>query len=92
MRLILLSLILSSIHFGLTIISLFNGFIIFRSPTTQREIFWSNAMFILLFPANVIVTEYSSEFVQTLAMIFNSIFWGTAITILFVKIKKYFTK
>jgi len=79
----------SIIHFILTMITIYNGFIIFRSPSTPSEIFWDGAMNVMLFPANIISWGSASEWIQTLIIIINSLFWGVLITGLYLQLRKW---
>lgn len=87
-KFIILTLIFALIHFVMSMVSIYNGFIIFRSPSTPSEIFWARAMSIMLFPANILFHGSANELIQTLIILFNSIFCGALIAGLYLLLQK----
>jgi hypothetical protein len=71
-------------HFGLTMLAIFHGFIIFRNPSSPWEIFWASAMVVLLFPSVLLNGIVLNTWSQTILMLLNSLLWGTALTFLFL--------
>jgi hypothetical protein len=77
-RFVIFILVFSTLHFSLSMLAIFNGFIIFRAPSTASEIFWQCVMNVLLFPANVLLKGTGDNWTQTFAIILNSLVWGIA--------------
>lgn len=92
MKKIILFLIFTVIHCILTVISIYNGVIIFRTATTPSEIFWDRAMNIMLFPVSLMLQGSASEWLQILAIILNSIFWGILFAVIFLSLQKKYKK
>lgn len=91
-KVIITILLLSIIHFCLTMLALANGFIIFRGPSTANEIFWASLMNVLLFPANILPLGSGTQWEQTLAIVLNSFIWGMVFTALYLGLKKLLKK
>jgi len=91
-KFIILTLIFAVIHFVMSIASIYNGFIIFRSPSTPTEIFWARAMSVMLFPANIISQGSANELIQTLIILFNSLFCGALIAFMYLVFQKILKK
>lgn len=89
-RIIIFTLVFSIIHFISSMITIYNGFIIFHGPSTPSEIFWACAMSVMIFPANIIFEGSASELVQTIAIILNSLFWGAFIAGIYLLLQKRF--
>jgi hypothetical protein len=87
-KILRLTLITGVIHFGLVVLSLYNGVIIFRSPTTASEIFWADAIRVLLFPIDVIFKGVYNDWVQAGIFILNSLLWGYLISLLILRLRK----
>ncbi|HUI09661.1 MAG TPA: hypothetical protein VL221_04985 [Bacteroidota bacterium] len=78
-RYLLWAAIVGGLHFALSLLAIYNGFIIFRSAETPWEVFWETAMEVFLFPADVLVRTVTDQWGQTLIIIANSLFWGCVI-------------
>jgi hypothetical protein len=87
-KFLLFSLLLGTIHFGLSILAIAKGFYLFSAPSGMSAIFWQNAMNALLFPANVLVRWSGSQLEQTLAVVLNSLFCGTVVSGLYFGLRK----
>lgn len=83
-RFVIFAIIFAVIHFCITMVTIYNGFIIFRAPTTTSEIFWTEAMNIMLFPANILFQGSGNKLEQTLAIIFNSLVWGSVFSAVYL--------
>jgi hypothetical protein len=83
-RRIILVFLFTLAHFGLTMLAIFKGFIIFRGPSSASEIFWANAMLVLLFTSDLLNGIVLDTWSQTFLMLLNSLLWGTALTFLFL--------
>jgi len=82
-RFLLTAAIVGLVHFGFALLSIYNGFIIFRSAVTPWEVFWETAMEVMLFPADVLITGVADQWAQTLAMAGNSLLWGCVLTAIY---------
>jgi hypothetical protein len=93
-RLILFTIIFVVIHFSFSIISIFNGFVIFNGPSTTSENIWSEIMNILLFPMNVILSNVntSNQLLQTLLILINSFIWGIVFGMIYYWLTKHKNK
>jgi hypothetical protein len=91
-RRILIVFLFTLAHFGLTILAMFNGFNIFRGPSTASEIFWEGAMLVLLFPSDLLPGFVLDTWGQTIIILFNSLLWGIAFTFLFLWWRKSHSK
>ena len=87
-RFFIYSIIFTVIHFTLTMISIYNGLIIFRTASTPVEIFWDRVMNAMLFPVSIVFQGSTSELVQTLSIILNSIFWGILFAVALLSLQK----
>jgi len=72
------------VHFGLSILSIYQGLIIFSSATTPGEIFWETVMEVFLFPADVLVSSVAGQWGQTLLIAANSLLWGCVLATSYV--------
>ena len=82
-RFLLTAAVVGLVHFGFTLLSIYNGFIIFRSAVTHWEVFWETTMDVMLFPADVLITGVADQWVQTLAVAGNSLLWGCVLTAMY---------
>jgi hypothetical protein len=80
------------IHFCLLLLAMANGFIIFRGPSTPWEIFWYDAMEVLLFPLDLFPWGALDAWGQTFMYGLNSLLWGTGLAFLFLRVQKSRTK
>lgn len=76
------------VHFCLLMLAISNGFIIFGGPSTAWEIFWSNAMEVLLFPLDLFSLGPLSTWGQTLLFGANSLLWGTVLALIVHRVMK----
>ena len=79
LRFLIIAGTVSVVHFALSILSIFEGFTIFRSAATPGEIFWEKTMEVMLFPADVLFTSAGSQWAQTVAIAGNSVLWGCVV-------------
>jgi len=82
-----LILLFAALHFGLLVLALYNGFVIWSGPTTPWEIFWSHALEVLLFPLDLFPWPPMSTWVQAVFYSLNSLLWGAALAFLFVLLR-----
>lgn|GEM_PF-2841187 len=82
-----LILLFAVLHFGLLVLALYNGLIIWSGPTTPWEIFWSHLLEILLFPMDLFTWSPLSNGVQALLFGLTSLLWGSALAVLFVRVR-----
>jgi hypothetical protein len=82
-KLIIYILLFGAIHFAFSILSIAKGFFIFSGPSTPSGIFWQRTMNVLLFPANVLWRSEGNQWEQTLAIVLNSLLWGTVFAFLY---------
>ncbi|HWW01360.1 MAG TPA: hypothetical protein VNZ64_16810 [Candidatus Acidoferrum sp.] len=81
-------LLFAVIHFGLMVLAIYNGFVIFRGPSTPSEIFWDRAMQVLLFPGSLLIRIVSDKLGQSVLMVLNSLLWGAIFGSIYVKLRK----
>jgi hypothetical protein len=79
-------------HFGLTMLTMCKGFIIFRSPTTASEIFSVGAMAVLLFPSDLLYGIVLDTWGQSILIFLNDLLWGIVFTFLFLRWQKFSTR
>jgi len=91
-RTIFLAIICAAVHFGLTLLAVSNGFLLFRGPSTANEIFWNYAMQVLLFPAFFLFRIVDNSDFQIILAIFNILLWGTIVAFLFLNWRKFRTR
>ena len=72
--------VVALVQFGLSILSIYNGLIIFHSASTPGEVFWETTMEVMLFPADVLITSVAGQWGQTLMIAANSVLWGCVLT------------
>ncbi len=82
--------VFSIIHFILSMISIINGMIIFKGPSTNSELMWAAIMKIFLFPSNILFQNISVEnqWYQTIIIYFNSLICGGFISIFYFALSK----
>lgn len=83
-----LILLFAALHFGVLVLALYNGLVIWTGPTTPWEIFWAHALEVLLFPLDLFRWPPMSTWVQTVFFSLNSLVWGTVFAFLFTWIEK----
>jgi hypothetical protein len=87
MRRIIVILLFAVIHFGLLALAIWQGLVIFRTPSTPSEIFWDHTMQVLLFPASLLTGIVTGKLWQTIVMVLNSLLWGLAFGSLYLRMR-----
>jgi len=76
------------VHAGITLLTISQGLIIFRGPSTPAEKFWDGAMQVMLFPGSMLLDAVHGNAGQVVLVIANSLLWGMVLAWLVVHWRK----
>jgi len=63
-------------YFGLSVLATYGSFTIFKGPSTPMELFWDQALRVLLFPGRPLFDVCTGSVSQALIWGANSVLWG----------------